>query len=259
CGHDEYWSAKQRANVEAALDGGVHLAFFSGNEIFWKTRYEESIGGSHTPYRTLVSYKETHLNAAVDPRDPPTWTGTWRDGRFSRPADGGRPENALTGTAYMVDPPASFAIEVPADDGRMRFWRDTTVATQGADQTAMLAPNTLGYEWDEDLDNGARPAGIVHLSTTTQSVSNLLADVGNTYGPGVATHHLTLHRVKKALVFGAGTVQWSWGLEGSPDGKVGPDDRMQQATVNLLADMGVQPSTLIAALTPASASTDAAP
>ena len=78
-GHDEYWSAAQRANVEAARDAGVNLAFFSGNEIFWKTRWETSIDGSVTPYRTLVSYKETHANAKIDPADPPTWTGTWRD------------------------------------------------------------------------------------------------------------------------------------------------------------------------------------
>src|SRR5207244_3348146 len=39
-GHDEYWSAAQRANVEAARGAGVHLAFFSGNEMFWKTRWE---------------------------------------------------------------------------------------------------------------------------------------------------------------------------------------------------------------------------
>ncbi len=37
-GHDEYWSGPQRANVEAARDKGVNLAFFSGNEVFWKTR-----------------------------------------------------------------------------------------------------------------------------------------------------------------------------------------------------------------------------
>ncbi len=90
-GHDEYWSGQQRANVEAARDAGVNLAFFSGNEIFWKTRWENSIDGSGTPYRTLVSYKETHANATIDPQDPPTWTGTWRDPRFSPPADGGVP------------------------------------------------------------------------------------------------------------------------------------------------------------------------
>jgi hypothetical protein len=56
-GHDEYWSGGQRANVEAARDAGVNLAFFSGNEIFWKTRWENSIDGSGTAYRTLVTYK----------------------------------------------------------------------------------------------------------------------------------------------------------------------------------------------------------
>ena len=51
--------AQQRTNVETARNGGVNLAFFSGNEMFWKTRYEPSIDGSNTAYRTLVSYKET--------------------------------------------------------------------------------------------------------------------------------------------------------------------------------------------------------
>src|SRR5215470_14542897 len=52
-GHDEYWTGSQRANVEAARDHGVNLAFFSGNEVFWKTRTEASIDGSNTANRTL--------------------------------------------------------------------------------------------------------------------------------------------------------------------------------------------------------------
>ncbi len=99
--HDEYWSAQQRTNVEAARAAGVHLGFFSGNEMFWKTRWEASIDGSHTPYRTLVCYKETYTGTKIDPT--PTWTGTWRDPRLSPPADGGRPENALTGTLFTVN------------------------------------------------------------------------------------------------------------------------------------------------------------
>ena len=142
-GHDEYWSGDQRANVEAARNAGVNLAFFSGNEIFWKTRWENSIDGSGTPFRTLVSYKETHANAKIDPADPPTWTGTWRDPRFSPPADGGRPENALAGTIFMVNDGATTAITVPAADGKMRFWRNTSIAslTTGS---ATLPGNTLG-------------------------------------------------------------------------------------------------------------------
>src|SRR6185503_1577232 len=77
-GHDEYWSGPQRANVEAARGAGVDLAFFSGNEMYWKTRWETSIDGSGTAYRTLVSYKETHANAKIDPAGASMWTGTWR-------------------------------------------------------------------------------------------------------------------------------------------------------------------------------------
>ncbi|MBV8887353.1 MAG: hypothetical protein JO235_25620, partial [Chroococcidiopsidaceae cyanobacterium CP_BM_RX_35] len=68
-GHDEYWSKQQRDNVEEARNAGIHLAFFSGNEVFWKTRWENSIDKSNIPYRTLVSYKETHANAVIDPAD----------------------------------------------------------------------------------------------------------------------------------------------------------------------------------------------
>src|SRR5262249_11312413 len=69
-GHDEYWSSGQRSNVEAARASSVNLAFFSGGEVFWKTRWEPSIDASHTVDRTLVSYKETHASAQIDPADP---------------------------------------------------------------------------------------------------------------------------------------------------------------------------------------------
>ncbi len=103
CGHDEYISGQQRSDIQAALAAGVNLAFMSGNEIYWKTRWANSLDSSATPYRTVVCYKESTDNQMEDPQDPPTWTGTWRDMRFSPPADGGQPENALTGNIYMDD------------------------------------------------------------------------------------------------------------------------------------------------------------
>ncbi len=268
-GHDEYWSGPQRANIQAARDAGVNLAFFSGNEGFWKTRWENSIDGSNTPYRTLVCYKETYANQVIDPADPPTWTGTWRDPRFSPPGDGGHPENALNGTIFMVNGPGSdninLSIQVPAADGKMRFWRNTSIANLTTGQTATLPAGTLGYEWDEDLDNGFRPAGTFDLSTATYNLtSDLLLDYGETYGAGTATHHMTMYRAPSgALVFGAGTVQWSFALDGTHDNPLGasttPDVRMQQATVNLFADMGAQPGSLQPGLVAASPSTDTTP
>jgi hypothetical protein len=250
-GHDEYWSAEQRQNVLAARDAGVNLAFFSGNESFWKTRWESN-------WRTLVSYKESKVGGAADPADPPVSTGTWRDPRFAS-ADGGKPENALTGTLYAVDAVRDDAISVPPRFGGLRFWRNAL----GPGQSATLPVGTLGYEWDVDADNGARPAGLIDLSSTPVPVATLVTDAsGVNEGAGTATHSLTLYRApSRALVFGAGTVQWSFGLSATHDGAAGSssppvDGRMQQATVNLLADLGAQPATLQADLVAAGASTD---
>ncbi len=268
-GHDEYWSAGQRANVEAAREAGVNLAFFSGNEIFWKTRWGPSTEGSETPYRTLTTYKETHFEGPVDPKDPPTWTGAWRDPRSPR-ADGGKPENALSGQQFEVNS-GTGEIEVPAQYSKLRLWRNTEVAKLKAGQVLTLAPKigTLGYEWDEDVDNGFRPAGEFDLSSTTLTDLQTFTDYGSTIAEhSTGTHHLTLYRAPSgALVFGAGTVQWSWGLENENAWDVQftdpelfpPDPNMEQFTVNLLAEMGAQPGSPQEELVPATKSTDTTP
>ena len=259
-GHDEYWSGAQRANVEAARAAGVHLAFFSANSIYWKVRWENSIDGSGTPYRTLVCYKETWEHATTDP-DPSTWTGTWRDPRFSPPKDGGRPENELMGTWTRIASQHYRAITVPQADGRLRFWRNTQIANLGPGETYTLPDGTLGAEIQTDEDNGFRPAGLFRLSSTQVTVPNgYLLDYGNTTSPGTITHNLTMYRHSSgALVFSSGTYNWSWGLSSAHDmSQHGSetDVNMRQATVNLFADMGVQPRTLQAGLVPASISTD---
>ena len=273
-GHDEYWSGPQRANVEAARDAGVHLAFFSGNDVFWKIRWEPSADPSHTPYRTLVTYKETHANAKIDPL-PNVWTGTWRDARAINP-EGPKPENALKGTIFTVNAWRNDPLIVPAEFAKLRFWRNTEVAQLKPGDSAVLGYGILGHEWNEDLDNGFRPAGLIRMSTTTVNNVPYIQDYGTVYAAGTATHHLTLFRAPSgALVFSAGTVQWAWGLDPNHDTETGiPPERanssdirvgvdlkgavraIQQATVNLLADMGAQPTTIQPGLIKTTASSD---
>ena len=265
-GHDEYWTDSQVANVQAAANAGVNLAFMSGNEIFWQTRFEPSIDGSATANRTLVSYKDTHFQTVVDPNG----TGT---GTFEAPANMGGaalPSNALTGTLFQVDGVSGttlLPITVPYGDTKLRFWRNTSVANTASGQTATLASDLLGYEWDSSPDNGFQPVGLVDLSSTTVTSANAYNTAfGNVDTSGTATHNLVEYRdpTSGALVFSAGTVSWSWGLSdqsyaeqfGSP---LPPDPNVQQATVNLFADMGVQPSTLQATLTIATQTTDHTP
>ncbi|MGM4910364.1 DUF4082 domain-containing protein [Rhizobium sp. 768_B6_N1_8] len=252
-GHDEYWSAEQRANVEAARDSGVNLAFWSGNECYWKVRWESSIDGSGQAYRTMVCYKET-WGTSSDPSG--VGTGTWRDPRYADP--GQKPENALTGTMFQVDSYRQDTISIPYDYSNLRFWRNTDVSQLNEGDTYNLVQNLLGYEWDSDVENGFRPDGLVNLSLSSISVETYLRDYGATVGSAVATHSLTMYRAASgALVFGAGTVFWSWGLSDNHQGPTTSTDRnVQQAMVNMFADMGIQPTTLDASLILATQSTD---
>jgi hypothetical protein len=223
-----------------------------------------------------VTYKETHANAKIDPL-PDVWTGTWRDARSYNP-EGPKPENALTGTIFTVNAWRNDPLIVPASYGKLRFWRNTGVAKLQPGERAVLGSGILGHEWNEDLDNGFRPAGLIRMSETTVNNVLYIQDHGTLYDSGTATHHLTLYRAPSgALVFSAGTVQWAWGLDAFHDTETGiPPERavpngairigvdlkgpvrdIRQATVNLFADMGVQPATLQPGLVRAQPSTDA--
>ncbi|HEY4202521.1 MAG TPA: DUF4082 domain-containing protein [Devosiaceae bacterium] len=254
-GHDEYWSGDQRANVTAARDAGVNLAFWSGNECYWKVQWNDSIDGNGTPYRTMTCYKETWANADINPADGST--ATWRDPRFADP--GQEPENSLTGTLFQVDSWRADTMTIPYDMTQFRLWRNTAVSETHPGDTAELVNGLLGYEWDSDVDNGFRPAGLVDLSLSNISVDTYLLDYGNTVGAADAQHSLTMYRDQQsgALVFSAGTVMWSWGLNAQHDLEGTPvDPNVQQAMVNMFADMGVQPTTLDASLILATQSTD---
>lgn len=265
-GHDEYWTQSQYSNVLAARKAGVRQAFFSGNEVFWKTRLTPSIDGTSTADRTLVCYKMTKMaqnNGIADPSGQ--WTGTWMDPTSTNYGQTYQPPNILTGSMFTVNGYRSDAITVPGSYGKNRLWRGTSIANLTSSQTATFPTGTLGYEWDSDISNSTRPSGAIDLSSTTVDITDgkYRLDWGNMYGNGTATHNLVEFRDQDsgALVFGAGTVQWSWGLTNLPtydpaDVVVTEDSRMQQATVNVLADMGVQPLTLQSNLVAASATTD---
>lgn len=240
-GHDEYWSAGVRKTFEDARDAGVHLAFFSGNEVYWKVRWEDD-------YRTMVCYKEGAIGeyacgGKCDPM-PNEWTGLWRFGCEFPGVDGCKPENALTGQISWIQ--VTGAITVPYEYKSLRFWRNTEIRGLAPGQYATLSSGTLGYEWDYEQFEAAYPAGRIALSNT---------------GLGGRTHKLSLYRHSSgAWVFGAGTIQWSWGLDGSHDrGNTVEDPRMQQATVNLFGDMGLQPGSLQNNLVLATASDDNQP
>jgi len=251
-GHDEYWSGLQRTKVENARDQGLNLAFLSGNEVFWRIRWEND-------HRHIVVYKESQEKSKKDPQLD-EWTGTFRDSRSFNPI-GAKPENSLTGTIFTVNAWRHDALEVPFEYSALRFWRHTNIGKLKEGQKKVLKPGLLGHEWDEDIDNGFRPAGLVRLSRTTVNNVWMVQDFIANCDSGTATHSLVVYRAKSgALVFGAGTVQWTWGLDDHRDtetgvpperanptnirvgvDQMGPEPTIQQATLNMFVDMGVDP------------------
>ncbi len=171
-GHDEYWTQPQFANVKAAADAGVNEAFLSGNQIYWDTSLASSFDSSHTPNRTVVEYKDIWSGAQARSE----WNGRRRSGSVSRSlVDGNRgtPENSLSGTIFTVDDTNTLDnITIPASMSQLRFWTNTSIASGNGGTLTLSA----GYEWDSDLDNGFRPAGLVDLSSTTKNVSTLLLE-----------------------------------------------------------------------------------
>jgi hypothetical protein len=233
--HDEYWSSAMRTAVKNARDAGVSLLYFGSNADYWKIRFESSpySGGSN---RVEVCYKTTQ-GGPVDPSGIPT--GTWRD-----PSGANQPENALIGQMYIGDNDfAYFPLQVSAAQGQNRVWRYSTLANLAPGSTATFGQNLVGWEWDGRFNNGLEPAGV---STVASSAVNgeVLTDAGKTYTNGTANPTATEYKAASgAWVFATGTNQWSRGLGYNIDGVGEPNTLIQQATLNVLDDMHVRPTT----------------
>jgi hypothetical protein len=190
-GHDEYWTAEQRTSAEEARDQGVHLAFLSGNSVYWQARYERSSAGD--PRRTLVMYR--------DPSDPICSTDVhratvqWKDPPVSKP------QNLLTGTIYtgMADP---FTQDwVPQDTSSWIF--------QGTDlRPGDHVKGLVGKEFDRAATDLVGPPGLQVLSHSPIRVPATDLRKSTVYAES------TLYTARSgASVFSAGTVTWGWGLD----------------------------------------------
>lgn len=90
-GHDEYWSAPQRATVEAHVAGGGNLVSLSGNTCFWQVRLEPGPAGAQgepaDPQATMVCHKYSapETDPEVAAGRPWNMTGLWCDPLVGRP------------------------------------------------------------------------------------------------------------------------------------------------------------------------------
>ena len=201
-GHDEYWPPQERDAVETARDAGTNLLFFGADAAYWKVRLEDP--GLDGNARTLVCYK---MRPESDPDQGPGRTGRFRD------VPENRPENELIGVMYESWTLIAHAWTV-ADAGHF-LYAGTGLLTGDA------IPQIVGYEYDRRME--AQPPGVLALAGR--------ASVVDAEGkPGV--FEATSYRAPSgALVFGAGTIYWSNGVDGP-----GRDPRVERMTANVLRE-----------------------
>ena len=238
--HDEYWTQAMFDAAVAARNAGTSLVFTGANAVYWRVRYLPS-PGTGVPNRVMVGYK-TIQSGPVDPSG--ISTSTFRD-----PAGPNKPENQLLGQMYIGDKRADdFPLRVSAAEGKHRFWRYTSVNNQADGATMSIGTAIVGWEWDKRFDNGLEPAGVQTLATSPVA-GNVLQDNGRVYATANTLSNATIYTAASgAKVFATGTNNWWRGLALNAEGAGEPDARIQQATVNVLSDMGVAPTTPVAGL-----------
>ena len=111
-GHDEYWSAGQRATVEEHVRRGGNYASLSGNTMFWQVRLEN--GGSSM---VCHKYSAHHTDTVVGTEAQGTMTGMWCDPLV------GRPEWSFLGAGSAFGLYNRFGMATPRGSGAFTVYR----------------------------------------------------------------------------------------------------------------------------------------
>lgn len=199
-GHDEYWTQKMKDAFIAARNQGVSLAFFSGNEGFWRVRWADPVpfdrsngkalvdyynGNKQTAsyHRTIICRKETIDN--VPPATPNEWTGTFVDPRH-RPAD---PENSLTGQLFLVNSFRHEPIELKREHMLLWFWRNASFVKPGLSVGGSGSVVNVTHSLNQHLSHMPRPkhSGAYRRRRSDVSRSGSSSSSGSSNSGGVAS------------------------------------------------------------------------
>jgi hypothetical protein len=207
-GHDEYWSPPERANVTAARDAGVNLAFLGANAMFRRTRLAPTKLG---PDRLVICYKTSYQQDPMYGKDNAQVTSDWREPPHSDP------ESSLIGTLYESNP-ASAGFVVAAPDA----WMFKGTGVRKGSRFAGL----VGAEYDR-----VNPGWPVQRPIQILSHSPLTCRGVNSYADSAYYTHRS-----GAGVFNAGTMRWVESFDGANDWGITRScgDFTRRVTVNVL-------------------------
>jgi hypothetical protein len=192
-GHDEYWTPAERANVTAARDKGVNLAFFGANALFRRIRLANTPVGSN---RLIICYKTDYTSDPEYGKNNQLVTSDWREAPYPDP------ESSLIGTIYEGYPvDASFVVTSPAS----WVYKGTGVPSGAS------FPNLVGIEYDR-----VNPAYPVERPIEVLSHSPLTCQGASSYGDSAYYTHKG-----GAGVYNCGTMRWIEALYGDQPHGIG--------------------------------------
>jgi hypothetical protein len=207
-GHDEYWTPQERANVTAARNKGVNLAFFGANALFRRTRLEPTALGAA---RQVVCYKTDYRADPMFAKDPAEVTSDWREPPNSDP------ESSLIGTIYEGYPvDAAFVVS----SAKSWVYRGTGV------RDGASFPHLVGVEYDR-----VDPAYPVQRPLEVLSHSPLTCNGAASFGDSAYYTH-----AGGAGVYNSGTMRWVEAIYGDQPHGIGGSTPafVRRVTANVL-------------------------
>ena len=196
-----------RDAFDAAQKSGTNFVIAGANVGYWQIRYS-------TDYRGIYEYR----TAAADPNpSPATKTVQFRQLNPPRPEcllEGEMDKNGLS----LTPPKPNYAV---APGAITNSWFTGTGFTQSSTLNGLV-----GYEWDTAGQSGC-PA-VQKLFTWTGT---------NVYGQPSVADASTFMTPSGARVFAAGTLQFSWGLDGFLHSPAYVSPILQAFTQNMLNDL----------------------
>ena len=197
-GHDEYFSANMRANIQNFINSGGNAAFFSADDISRRMTWANSISGQ--PDRreqcdkgALPGSVNIDWRAQMPPQPENQITGSLSNG-----AAAARPFLVYDATSWIF-----------AGTGLVNY--NGTVVTSGPGQNAIAG--LIGYEFSTRAVNASSLSAYIPYEPPS------LQQAGHSFVPASDTGvnswaDTTLYTSSAGgTVFSAGTIEWSWGVD----------------------------------------------
>lgn len=222
-GHDEYWSTHMRANVTAARDAGVSLAFFGANDVYWHVRLQGSPFGKN---REIVCYKHGYYKETTrDSTDPVAASNSqeatvlWRDPPLNQP------EDALLGEMYHSGTVGITPLVMSA--GAVPYLSGTDLVPGSG------VRGIVGGEYDSYTQDDSTPNTLTVLTASAVRCK----PTKYCHADGKDISNATIYTAASgAQVLDVGTFYWARGLDIglSPDDSIYISPGLERFTANLL-------------------------